>query len=307
VDHYRASYGRRSQDHPRQCVFFGTTNSDAYLGDETGNRRYWPSAVGAIKLDELRRDRDKLWAEAVAAYHAGTAWHLDKKDETLAAEVQAERRIIDPWEEPLLEWAKKRAGVTVDGALEALGVPKDRYSQTDANRVARILKANGWKHEQVRRDGRRVRIYSLPERPKPRVVFPEEPVTGPSRVDPRQPVTENPNKNSGVTAVTGINAKHEQQGKGDEGDRDSVVGFKENGRDSRDTRDGVENTNLSRQGSNFDTRDSRETRDTPIVCHLCGGLIDPRGPAGWLALHDGTHEHDACAMAAAVRCEEVPA
>src|SRR3954452_21159838 len=102
VDHYRPSYGRRSQDFPRQCVFFGTTNADTYLQDETGNRRNWDIGVGRIDLAALRRDRDQLWAEAAVAFKAGETWWLDAKAEAVAAEAQAERRILDVWEEALL-------------------------------------------------------------------------------------------------------------------------------------------------------------------------------------------------------------
>lgn len=45
TDKYRAPYERREEEHPRHCVFFGTTNDDEFLRDSTGNRRYWPIQV----------------------------------------------------------------------------------------------------------------------------------------------------------------------------------------------------------------------------------------------------------------------
>jgi predicted P-loop ATPase len=151
VDHYRPSYGRRSQDHPRQCVFFGTTNSDAYLQDETGNRRFWPITVTRIDLAALRRDVDQIWAEAVIAYRAREGWWLDAEAERLAVEVQAERRIEDVWEKPLLEWAGRQLQpFTVGDALTgAINLPIERHDRSAQMRVAGVLKANGYKRKKV--------------------------------------------------------------------------------------------------------------------------------------------------------------
>lgn len=41
-DYYRAAYGKRIENFPRQCIFFATTNDEDFLKDQTGNRRWWP-------------------------------------------------------------------------------------------------------------------------------------------------------------------------------------------------------------------------------------------------------------------------
>ena len=154
TDHYRPSYGIRSQDFPRQCVFIGSTNADAYLGDETGGRRFWPVKVGRIDLAGLERDREQIWAEAVAAYQAGERWWLDKETEAAAREVQADRRIVDPWEARVMIWALGQTSVTVDDALtSAVGLELGRRNQAAANRVARILRGRGWQRRQRRMGG----------------------------------------------------------------------------------------------------------------------------------------------------------
>ncbi len=68
TDTYRQPYGRGIVHSARQCVFCGSTNEENYLDDDTGNRRYWCVRCGTIDLAGLLRDRDQIWAEAVAIY-----------------------------------------------------------------------------------------------------------------------------------------------------------------------------------------------------------------------------------------------
>lgn len=94
VDSYRAAYGRRVEDHPRQCVFFGTTNSTAFLRDDTGNRRFWPVRLSAQPPErtvwgDLTEDVvDQLWAEAVARFQAGEPLVLPDELASYAREQQ---------------------------------------------------------------------------------------------------------------------------------------------------------------------------------------------------------------------------
>ncbi len=174
TDTYRPSYGRRSVDVPRQCVFAGSTNLDAYLQDATGNRRFWPIRTGAIDLDALRRDRDQIWAEALDAYNAGVPWWIDDpKIARLASDEQSARQTGDAWEADITAWlssstasaiVKREGGITTrDVLVEGLKMTPAEIHNGHEQRVAIVMRQLKWSQGRPwRPDGTRPRVWLRP-------------------------------------------------------------------------------------------------------------------------------------------------
>lgn len=90
VDKVRPPYGRRMVESARRCVFFGTTNRETYLVDETGNRRFKPVIVGSLNFRALRAERVQLFAEAKKCY-----LELVKTGAEIVLEIEGDARIYE--------------------------------------------------------------------------------------------------------------------------------------------------------------------------------------------------------------------
>lgn len=183
-DSYRAAYAKRTQEHPRQCAFFGTTNDDEFLRDATGGRRFWPVSVtdkGRETGDYFTAEIvDQVWAEIVMRYSAGENWYLDNaKIEAVARQIQdahtemnGKQGLLEQFVERLLpkDWAtrnlsqrlaywndgfddEKQAGTERRKAICALeihcelfgGTVKDYTPQKTREYNAMLKRLPGWK------------------------------------------------------------------------------------------------------------------------------------------------------------------
>lgn len=103
ADRFRQAYGRRVENYPRQCVFFGTTNKSDFLRDQTGNRRFWPveigvsEAAGDVFNDLTESEVNQIWAEALYYYHKGEELFLPERLQPAAEEVQKDHTEEHPW------------------------------------------------------------------------------------------------------------------------------------------------------------------------------------------------------------------
>lgn len=112
ADRFRAAYGRHVKELPRRCVFFGTTNSDDYLHDKTGNRRFWPVDCGrhpAVKniWKDLSVELDQLWAEAVTYWRLGEPLYLSGDVADAAKAQQESHREVSVREGLILDFLEK--------------------------------------------------------------------------------------------------------------------------------------------------------------------------------------------------------
>jgi predicted P-loop ATPase len=113
ADRFRAAYGRHVKEMPRCCVFFGTSNTEDYLQDKTGNRRFWPVDVGRQAASksvwrDLADELDQLWAEAVAYWRLGEPLYLSGSIAEAAKAQQEDHREVGAREGLILDFLERQ-------------------------------------------------------------------------------------------------------------------------------------------------------------------------------------------------------
>jgi predicted P-loop ATPase len=138
-----------ASDHPRACVFAGTTNADDWNTDETGARRFWPVRCGEINRGWLEDNREQLFAEAVWRYNAGEQWWNVPEEE---ANIQrAARMETDPWEHLMTPYCEANDAVSIPYIIaNILDLDPNEQTMITQRRVGKILTQLGFKKTVVR-------------------------------------------------------------------------------------------------------------------------------------------------------------
>lgn len=168
VDKYRPTYGQIKISVPRNCVFWGTTNAESFLKDETGNRRFWVIVLTqAIDLEYVRAHRNEIWGEAYALAKAGEPHWFTRIKEQEAEERNHDFLSIDAWADPIYGYCLGKTFVRTDqiyqmaicgGDINAAKTLDERAQR----RISRVLTILGAKSSTKRIDGRVLRVWQLP-------------------------------------------------------------------------------------------------------------------------------------------------
>lgn len=179
-DRFRLAYGRRAIDIARRGCIAGTSNTDDFLSDVSGNRRFWPVDVSTLNLKAFEDNREQIFAEALYEFRQGTPWYLVDEEVNDAMDVQADHTVIDSWEDRIRVYldepptfgsveegsppAMLDQVTTLDVLRDCLQIPASQANVFHSRRVAGILKRMGWRRERPRIDGQRVYVYVRPNR-----------------------------------------------------------------------------------------------------------------------------------------------
>ena len=143
TDVYREPFAILATDHPRQCVFAGTTNQTNYLLDNTGNRRFWPVKCGVIDRHWISGNREQLIAEALSLFASGHSWWDVPAEQTIKE--QEARMMVDGIVEKVQAYIEFHpSNVRISEILEAFEIPKHSWSRPMQQRIVEALKSLGY-------------------------------------------------------------------------------------------------------------------------------------------------------------------
>lgn len=143
VDKYRPPYGKGDIIVPRQCVFYGTTNTDDFLTDATGERRYDVCEVD--RSIDLTFSRDEFWGAAAVLEAHGESHFRSVEDPKFksAAEDKLRYRHQDAWEQSITDYLAKHPDEWIRATTvlaEAIVIPLERRDDRALRRVQAILR-----------------------------------------------------------------------------------------------------------------------------------------------------------------------
>jgi predicted P-loop ATPase len=164
-DRFRPPFGRNMITLKRSGVIVGSTNLQDFLSDPTGSRRFWVVPAGEVDLALVERWREQLLAEAVHLFRQGERHWLDKFEEARRTEFVSLFTDADPWDEPVLAYARRRDQVRVAEVLAGpLNTLTEHQTRKDQYRVTAILRRAGFEPQQVRVDGEKQRVWVAPHK-----------------------------------------------------------------------------------------------------------------------------------------------
>lgn len=161
TDESRMAYGRIREEVPRAFICAGTTNSECYLKDLTGNRRFWPIKLGKIDMVEMHHLIPWLWGEAAMLEAKGASIRLAPELWGDAAKAQEARMEANPYADVLARaFEHVKAGrVTKADVYDLCGVKPDRIYQGMHETIGAAMLALGWEPSVARIDGKPARAF----------------------------------------------------------------------------------------------------------------------------------------------------
>ena len=163
LDQYRLPYGSTDTKLPRKTNLIGTCNSDKFLIDTTGNRRFWTIKVSSIDLDRLKNFNSlQLWCQS--AEEVGNNLQtfrltpeelklLEKRNKEHEKPLKGEQEVRD-----ILSLDYELKEVSTTEFMEAYPV----LEKFNAQNIGKVLNKLGYEARAINNGKKNVRLLPMP-------------------------------------------------------------------------------------------------------------------------------------------------